>query len=299
MTVPKGPPDRGAPAPKKSKKRLGSIIPRAHCYVGLSIPIAAANALADLQRRLAPLCDEHFVVRWVPATIAHLTLRYLGRYDPAVLEAVEDELKRELSPLAPVPFAFSGLRLMPDPAEPEFVWLGAEVDRSYNMLCQRLDLALAELGFEAQSAPEMHLTLGIVCSGHPNDAFLAELERLQRNAAVRTILDDVILFTSSWADAQPSFEIRRRVKLTGSGRLAVSNEDEDDGAEASAGDLASNDAEAPRDEGTPSDEATPSDEEAPRPRPDDSTDDGVDESRETRDRDSSSRVASDRQIPAL
>lgn len=103
-------------------------------------------------------------VRWVAVSSIHLTLKFLGEIDPAILPQLTDSL-RAASALEPgFSLRVNGLGSFPNLRNPRVIWCGVEGEtQRLQQLQVRVEQACSHLGF----APELrdfhpHLTLGRV-----------------------------------------------------------------------------------------------------------------------------------------
>jgi len=131
------------------------------CFAAIPLNEAIRRALREVQQGL----DLPGVkVRWVPDDQMHLTLKFLG-------ETTDDQvvpISRALDELAAGTPAFTlrarGMGCFPPHGTPRVIWVGIEdPDAALNELHQRVETALAELGFPPERRRfRPHLTLGRV-----------------------------------------------------------------------------------------------------------------------------------------
>jgi 2'-5' RNA ligase len=70
--------------------------------------VPPAEALAELDAVVAPLCAAHPELRWTPAAQWHLTLAFLGEIDEGVLPDLGERLSRAARRHPPMTLAFAG-----------------------------------------------------------------------------------------------------------------------------------------------------------------------------------------------
>ena len=138
-------------------------------FIALELPPQAKEALSKTIERLQSAIPSG--VRWVNPSGIHLTLKFLGNIDPAlvndILKATAKAVKQSRGD--PIRLKLSNLGVFPNERQPRVVWAGIEGDiETLRALQSSLDQAIAELGFPKERRPfSPHLTLGRVRDGVP------------------------------------------------------------------------------------------------------------------------------------
>ncbi|MBA3945885.1 MAG: RNA 2',3'-cyclic phosphodiesterase [Herpetosiphonaceae bacterium] len=133
-------------------------------FVALDLPAEIKAVVAQVQTRLR-VAEPSNVVRWVDASGAHITLKYLG------VTSQVAQIKAELDRLAPQqqPFALHTTQpgAFPHTRQPRILWLGVGGALPALSGLQRLvETHLAPLGFPMEPrAFSPHITLGRVKQG--------------------------------------------------------------------------------------------------------------------------------------
>lgn len=141
-------------------------------FVALELPDEVRQAIGQVQDGLRRAGAGH--LRWVRPEGIHITLKFLGETDAALVEAIVSALEAAIEPfelrlrLAGLG-GFGGARL-------RVVWVGLEGDlQPLSALAERVEAALAPLGFPRERRPfSPHLTLARV----PDAASPAERREL-------------------------------------------------------------------------------------------------------------------------
>jgi 2'-5' RNA ligase len=126
-------------------------------------------------------------VRWMKPEALHLTLKFIGEFPDAKLDA----LKATLATVRSEPFdiSFSGTGFFPTAKAARVFWIGVHADERLQRLAAAVDDGTAKLGTEREArAYTPHLTLARAGSGRPsrvkqdkpNDRFQKLRERLQK-----------------------------------------------------------------------------------------------------------------------
>ncbi|MBK7537417.1 MAG: RNA 2',3'-cyclic phosphodiesterase [Myxococcales bacterium] len=135
-------------------------------FVGVRVSVGTANALADAVETLARRAGSAgHAVRWVPPTLYHVTLKFLGLTQPEAISALQDGLRAAVLGVAPFSFSVARLGAFPELGKARVIWAGvSSVDDALGKLARRVDDATSALGFAgaAGSAPAFvgHVTLG-------------------------------------------------------------------------------------------------------------------------------------------
>ena len=179
--------------------------PGIRSFVAVDLEAPVRHAVADLQSELARIKAD---VRWVRTEGLHVTLKFLGSVEAPRLERVHETLAAVAREQRALHVHVRGLGAFPSWRRPRVVWTGLHGEGLVE-LAQRIDAALAPLGFEPEQRPfTPHLTLGRVnsprgwprleevCKAHLDDDFgesdidavTIYRSMLQRDGAVYTSL---------------------------------------------------------------------------------------------------------------
>ena len=106
-------------------------------------------------------------VRWVDPEGIHLTLKFLGDIDPALVEDVLLAMKQAASGSLPFHLQLDGLGVFPNERRPRVLWAGLAGDLdALEALQEKLEAAMSGLNFPWERRTfNPHLTLGRVRDG--------------------------------------------------------------------------------------------------------------------------------------
>jgi RNA 2',3'-cyclic 3'-phosphodiesterase len=127
-------------------------------FVAIDLPPDAKALLAELQAQL----QQHTrAVRWANPAGTHLTLKFLGEVDRAVVDHVVAGM-RSATRRSPFSLHTTELGVFPNARRPRVVWLGVGGDREpLARLQAAVENTIGPLGFPAEDRPfSPHLTLG-------------------------------------------------------------------------------------------------------------------------------------------
>lgn len=129
-------------------------------FVALELPAALREAIAELQRRLAPRLAG---IRLTKPEGIHLTLRFLGDATPAELSRLWPAVAGAAASLAHArgPARVRSLGTFPERGSPRVLWLGLELPPAFLELQRACEHAARQAGFALEERPfRPHLTLG-------------------------------------------------------------------------------------------------------------------------------------------
>ncbi|MBK9710349.1 MAG: RNA 2',3'-cyclic phosphodiesterase [Kouleothrix sp.] len=149
-------------------------------------------------------------IRWVAPEAMHLTLKFLGETDVALLPALAAAMRSALSDEPPFSLRLAAAGAFPNLRRPSVVWAGVGgAVAALGRIQASLDAALATIGIARDERPfSPHLTLGRV----RREASAEQQERI--GAAVRALpplrpigwtVDDIVLFRSELSGAGPTY----------------------------------------------------------------------------------------------
>jgi RNA 2',3'-cyclic 3'-phosphodiesterase len=130
-------------------------------FVALEIPSAVREHFATLINQLRALESKSSAKkpRWVRPENLHVTLKFIGHIDPALLDPIRATLAKVRSD-GPVDLRFRGLGFFPNAKRPRVLWAGTAAPPNLSSLARDIDTSLAKLGLSAEErAFTPHLTL--------------------------------------------------------------------------------------------------------------------------------------------
>jgi len=125
-------------------------------FVALDIPAQVRRALGDFIDRLRPQARSG---TWVRPESIHITLKFIGNYDEAKLDAVRSALSVIRSE-QPAEMHFCGLGFFPHERRPRVLWCGVEASPNVATLASHIDSRLESLRVPRETRAFVpHLTL--------------------------------------------------------------------------------------------------------------------------------------------
>ena len=190
-------------------------MPRTRTFIAVEISAdIRANAVA-LQEALARTGAE---VRWVEPQSLHITLHFLGEVDDRELHAVCRAVKDVAATEPPFPLRVSGVGAFPTPRRPKILWAGiTDGADSLKRLYDKLEAKLLDLGGyrKEERGYTPHLTLGRVKGEADGFTLAPELTRHLTWDGGRTVVDEVLVFSSVLERDGPVYTVLGRGELAG------------------------------------------------------------------------------------
>jgi 2'-5' RNA ligase len=162
---------------------------------------SAAAALQEPLRRTAAN------VKWVEPQNLHVTLKFLGETQEALLEGIVRAMQAAAAGVEPFRLRLRGVGAFPNPRRPRVVWLGV-VDgvEPLTGLAQRLEDGLAPLGVEPEGRPfRAHVTLGRVRNAAPGGRLAAEIEAMSATDVGEMMCTEIVLMRSQLSRSGPTY----------------------------------------------------------------------------------------------
>jgi len=133
-------------------------------FIAIELPEEARDKLAKLQDRLRkPGAD----IKWVKPSNIHLTLKFLGKIDEALLPDIKSSLTNLANTHKTFNIALKGVGAFPKLEYPRVIWVSIDKGKQESAsLSSDIENAMCVLGFEKEVRPfRAHLTLGRVRTG--------------------------------------------------------------------------------------------------------------------------------------
>jgi len=124
-------------------------------FIALDIPADVRTGLTSYMERARTLAAE---ARWARVEGLHVTLKFVGHVDDAVVEQIKAALRSIKA--APFEVKFAGVGFFPNPNAGRVFWAGVDGGNHLAHLALTTDAALEKLGFPSETKPyHPHLTL--------------------------------------------------------------------------------------------------------------------------------------------
>lgn len=181
-------------------------------FVALPCPPGLRRALAEASPAWREVDAD---VRWVDPSIAHLTLRFLGRAARSALETIDSRVRAIAAESAPIGLTPGELGAFPGWRRPRILWLGLEEGGALARVAEALEDAAREAGFPPEERTfRAHLTLGRVRSPRGAERAVAQIQGWRAGTGPETV-SEIVLYRSDPGPKGPRYTPLETYALTG------------------------------------------------------------------------------------
>ncbi|HJQ18891.1 MAG TPA: RNA 2',3'-cyclic phosphodiesterase [Gemmatimonadaceae bacterium] len=129
-------------------------------FLAINLEPAVRDAIADAT---APLRSDAPSLRWTDASRLHLTLKFLGEQDAALVSGLSGALGTVAERHKPFVMRVGEVGAFPNFRRARVVWIGVDRDPRLELLHHDVEVACEQLGFELEGrAFRPHITLARV-----------------------------------------------------------------------------------------------------------------------------------------
>ncbi len=179
----------------------------------IAAEIEADERLKDVLVQLRRSGADLKVVR---PELLHVTLKFLGDTDEALVEDISSRMDRAVDGVPPFSVRLLGMGAFPSLSNIRVVWVGIEDHGPLAEIARRLDLSLKDLGFERdQKGLKAHLTIARARS----PARIGAVQAMLREKAAADFgtyrFDAIRLKKSTLCPQGPTYQTVREARLGG------------------------------------------------------------------------------------
>ncbi len=180
-------------------------------FIACSLPRSVVDELQRCQLRLAEAWpSERSGLRWARPSSFHLTFRFLGEIDEALLGPLEKALRTELAAARSFEFRLGALGCFPEPAHAQVLWAGA-TGEGLASTHAAVGRALLSLGIPEEPRPfQPHVTLARLPRQQDLGGLLASAAPLNADAVT---VSEVVVYSSELATGGARYHALRHAPL--------------------------------------------------------------------------------------
>jgi 2'-5' RNA ligase len=190
-------------------------MPRTRTFIAVETSPDIRASAGALQESLAKSGAQ---VKWTSPETMHITLLFLGEVDDRELHAVCRAVREVAATEPSFPLRVSGVGAFPTPRRPKILWAGiTEGAEELQRLYGKFEAELIDLGCyrKEERGYTPHLTLGRVQRETDEFALARELPKLQAWDGGRTVIEEVLVFSSVLQRTGPEYTVLGRGELVG------------------------------------------------------------------------------------
>ena len=156
------------------------------------------NIIADLRLLAKDIRDLGINARWVRPENIHITLKFLGEINPAVIEKTGNVLRETAGEYTPIKLKAKGMGVFPGIKRPRVIWAGLSEQTGKLIEMQKtLEENLEISGFPRETrAFKAHLTIGRIKGRSDPNKILNAIQESSHFMTVTFNIDRITLFKS-------------------------------------------------------------------------------------------------------
>ena len=180
-------------------------------FIGL--PVTVGSEVYTLRRQLMEVLAEERI-SWVNPLNFHVTLRFLGDTDVALIPQIKEELQKELELPLKSSLQLKGPESFGPRKKPRVIWLGFDQDEPFQSLRSDTDRALEKCGWPLGDQHfRAHLTLGRIRSLKDPARFYEIIEEIKEIFTGRAELDRMVFYRSELGESGPSYTALKEMRF--------------------------------------------------------------------------------------
>lgn len=180
---------------------------RCFIAVDLEAPEPVRGFASAVARTEAPM-------KLVDLDVLHMTLKFLGDTEEALVEDVGEAMNRACQGVAPIQVSMQGSGAFPNLNHIKVVWIGLTGADTLKEIARALDDELAPLGFSRERRPfRPHVTIARVKGGRNKDRLQAVLREYSDSSFGEQTIDAVALKKSVLTPKGPIYTTLRERRL--------------------------------------------------------------------------------------
>ena len=153
-------------------------------------------------------------ISWVNPLNYHVTLRFLGDTDVALIPQIKEELQKELELPPKSSLQLKGPESFGPRKKPWVIWLGFDQDEPFHSLKTSTDRALEKCGWPLSDQPfRAHLTLGRVRSLKDPARYYDIIEKMRETFTGRGEVDRLVFYKSELGESGSTYTALKEMRL--------------------------------------------------------------------------------------
>jgi 2'-5' RNA ligase len=151
-------------------------MPTIRVFIALPTPSDIRREITSIQAQLIKSGAE---VKWDTPEKFHITLKFLGDTEPALISSIARELQNSIGSFPSFDLSYFSLGGFPNVTRPRVVWVGTQENEHIVHLQEHVERVCTSFGFAKEDRPfHAHITLGRVKGSRNLDRLTAKLKSI-------------------------------------------------------------------------------------------------------------------------
>lgn len=182
-------------------------------FIAVEIPEDIRDKIAEFQNELKSSGGK---VTWVKPENMHLTLKFLGDTDEAIVDDIEERIKSAAQDYEPFSVHVKGVGAFPNFKKARVLWIAVDEGmQTLQDLAGDVDKQISELGFEREKRKyTAHLTIGRVKDSRSIELVRDKMVENQNFSAGEFKVDSIYLIKSQLTQHGPIYTKLKKITLT-------------------------------------------------------------------------------------
>jgi len=174
------------------------------CFIAIDIGEETRREIDSLISRLRRLGPD---LKWLSGERIHLTLKFLGNTEEALVERIKASLTSIASCHRIFSLRAAGTGVFPDYSRPRVLWVGIDGSEELNLLYNDIESAMEQLGYRREERTfRPHLTIARVRSSRGLSPLLKELRRYRESEFGKIEVAEILLMKSTLKPTGAEYE---------------------------------------------------------------------------------------------
>jgi 2'-5' RNA ligase len=183
------------------------------CFIAVRIPGPLRKAITEVMDTLKKSGAD---VKWVPEENIHITLKFLGSTDEAIIEEIKESLHRSVAACRPFSIRIAGAGYFPAGRRPRVVWIGIDDAGALPDLLRDIEKEMVKFGYEEEKRPfSPHLTIGRVRSDKRMTEMLKRLDAFRETRFGEAEIREITLMKSELRPAGAEYSSLAEIPFGG------------------------------------------------------------------------------------
>jgi 2'-5' RNA ligase len=187
---------------------------RIRTFFALELPGEFQEHITKLIERVKPLTQN--TIKWTSRENLHITLKFLGTFDPKHTNLIQENMQKELNNSHPFNISLDRFGFFPNSTNPRVIWLGFHHSEEISTIVQVIEKETSSLGYPTENRKfHAHLTLGRI----RHNANVKEIDSIKKHIIENKlpkgeiIIKEIVFFHSDLRSTGPVYSRLFTIKL--------------------------------------------------------------------------------------